>query len=124
MQFTLNRTLSGGYRPPKGGTSSRKPHLESIHLIRRWKGPCEERQAVFEAVEWPSLTVQNRKTETRHFPRIGEKRVSRNYLTVTTPVIGNMPDYLSDSELERMEEFASTPKYKRKPDLLIPSDGE
>jgi hypothetical protein len=35
-----------------------------------------------------------------------------------------MPDFLSDGDLERMEEFATTPKYKRNPDLLVPSDSE
>jgi len=35
-----------------------------------------------------------------------------------------MADYLSESELKRMERFAATPKYRRDPDQLVPSDSE
>jgi hypothetical protein len=33
-----------------------------------------------------------------------------------------MRDRLTDSELERIAEFATTPKYKRTPDQLVPDD--
>lgn len=35
-----------------------------------------------------------------------------------------MADYLSESDLKRMEKFAATPKYEREPELLVPDDGE
>lgn len=35
-----------------------------------------------------------------------------------------MADYLSEGDLERMEQFASTPKYKRDPEQLVPKEGE
>lgn len=35
-----------------------------------------------------------------------------------------MPDFLSDSDLKRMEKFAATPKYERDPDLLLPGDSD
>ena len=31
-----------------------------------------------------------------------------------------MPEYLSDSELKRIEEFAKKPAYKREPEQLLP----
>jgi hypothetical protein len=31
-----------------------------------------------------------------------------------------MPEYLSDSELERIEKFAKKPAYKREPEQLLP----
>lgn len=31
-----------------------------------------------------------------------------------------MPEYLSDSELERIEQFAKKPAYKREPEQLLP----
>ena len=34
-----------------------------------------------------------------------------------------MPEHLSDSELERMKEFAETPAYKREPEQLLPRSG-
>lgn len=40
------------------------------------------------------------------------------------PVVDYMADYLSESDLKRMAEFASTPKYKRDPELLVPSERE
>ena len=33
---------------------------------------------------------------------------------------GRVPEYLSDNELERMEEFAKKPAYKREPEQLLP----
>jgi len=35
-----------------------------------------------------------------------------------------MADYLSESELKRMEKFAATPKYKREPELLEPTESD
>lgn len=41
-----------------------------------------------------------------------------------------MVDYLSESEMDRIAEFVATPKYERKPEILVPdkdevaSDGE
>jgi hypothetical protein len=35
-----------------------------------------------------------------------------------------MPEYLSEQDLDRIAEFASTPKYKRNPDLLVPNEDE
>jgi hypothetical protein len=35
-----------------------------------------------------------------------------------------MAKHLSEDDLERMEQFAATPKYKREPELLIPTDAE
>ena len=32
----------------------------------------------------------------------------------------HVPEYLSDSELERIEEFAKKPAYKREPEQLLP----
>jgi len=40
------------------------------------------------------------------------------------PVVDYMADYLSESDLKRMAEFASTPKYKRDPELLVPTERE
>ncbi len=31
-----------------------------------------------------------------------------------------MPEHISDSEMERIAEFATTPMYKRSPDQLLP----
>jgi len=31
-----------------------------------------------------------------------------------------MPEHLSETELERMKEFAETPAYKREPEQLLP----
>lgn len=31
-----------------------------------------------------------------------------------------MPDHLSDTEMERIREFANTPAYQRKPEQLLP----
>lgn len=36
----------------------------------------------------------------------------------------SMPKWLSDSEQERIAEFAATPKYKRDPEMLSPDDDE
>lgn len=33
-----------------------------------------------------------------------------------------MGDHLSDNELERISEFANTPKYKRSPEQLLPGE--
>jgi hypothetical protein len=33
-----------------------------------------------------------------------------------------MPMHLSDSEMERIEQFVETPAYKRTPDILLPDD--
>lgn len=33
-----------------------------------------------------------------------------------------MADYISESEMERIEAFVETPAYKRSPDQLLPSD--
>ena len=38
--------------------------------------------------------------------------------------VAYMADYLSEGDLERMEQFASTPKYKRDPEQLVPNEGE
>jgi hypothetical protein len=35
-----------------------------------------------------------------------------------------MSRHISDSERERMEEFARTPVYKREPDQLLPDEDE
>ncbi len=35
-----------------------------------------------------------------------------------------MPKWLSESERERIAEFAATPKYKRDPEMLAPDDDE
>lgn len=35
-----------------------------------------------------------------------------------------MAGHLSDEELRRMKRFANTPKYARKPEQLLPDDGE
>lgn len=35
-----------------------------------------------------------------------------------------MAGHLSDSEMERIVEFASTPKYERSPEQLVPEEGE
>jgi hypothetical protein len=32
--------------------------------------------------------------------------------------------HLTDSDLERIVEFANTPKYEREPEILVPDDGE
>ncbi len=32
-----------------------------------------------------------------------------------------MPEHISKQELERMQEFANTPVYKREPEQLMPS---
>lgn len=34
-----------------------------------------------------------------------------------------MPDHLSDTEMERIREFANTPAYQRKPEQLMPESG-
>lgn len=36
----------------------------------------------------------------------------------------DMADYLSESDLKRMKQFAATPKYEREPDLLVPQDAD
>jgi len=33
-----------------------------------------------------------------------------------------MSDHLSESEMERIEQFVETPAYKRTPDLLLPDE--
>lgn len=33
-----------------------------------------------------------------------------------------MANHISESEMERIEEFVETPAYKRTPDLLLPGD--
>lgn len=33
-----------------------------------------------------------------------------------------MDGYITQSDMERIIEFASTPKYKREPEMLIPED--
>jgi len=33
-----------------------------------------------------------------------------------------MDGYLTESEMNRISEFASTPKYEREPEMLLPSD--
>ena len=38
--------------------------------------------------------------------------------------ITDMADYLSESDLKRMKQFASTPKYERDPDQLVPQDAD
>lgn len=35
-----------------------------------------------------------------------------------------MSGRITDDEKRRMEEFASTPKYKRGPEMLVPEPGE
>jgi hypothetical protein len=35
-----------------------------------------------------------------------------------------MGDFLSDSDLDRIAEFAATPEYERNPELLVPDDDE
>ncbi len=35
-----------------------------------------------------------------------------------------MTGHLSDEDLHRMKEFAKTPKYKRKPEHLVPEEGD
>lgn len=35
-----------------------------------------------------------------------------------------MAGHLSESELNRIAAFANTPKYKRNPDLLVPTDDD
>lgn len=35
-----------------------------------------------------------------------------------------MPKWLSDSERERIAEFAETPKYERDPEMLAPDDDD
>ncbi len=35
-----------------------------------------------------------------------------------------MPKWLSESERERIAEFAATPKYERDPEMLSPDDDE
>lgn len=35
-----------------------------------------------------------------------------------------MAGHLSDEELKRIEKFAKTPKYKRRPEHLVPEDGD
>lgn len=32
-----------------------------------------------------------------------------------------MPEHISDKELQRMQEFAETPVYKREPEQLMPN---
>jgi hypothetical protein len=33
-----------------------------------------------------------------------------------------MPNHISESEMERIEQFVETPAYKRTPDLLLPDE--
>lgn len=33
-----------------------------------------------------------------------------------------MPKHISESEMERIEQFVETPAYKRTPDLLLPDE--
>jgi hypothetical protein len=35
-----------------------------------------------------------------------------------------MSTHLSDSDLERIQEFVATPRYERSPEQLVPEDGE
>jgi len=35
-----------------------------------------------------------------------------------------MPEHITDSELERMTEFANTPTYLRTPEQLLPEDAD
>lgn len=35
-----------------------------------------------------------------------------------------MPSRLSESDLERIEEFANLPAYHREPDMLLPQDAQ
>lgn len=35
-----------------------------------------------------------------------------------------MTEHLTDEELERIAEFANTPKYRRSPELLVPGSDE
>lgn len=35
-----------------------------------------------------------------------------------------MAEWLSESDRERIEEFAATPKYERDPDMLAPDDSD
>lgn len=35
-----------------------------------------------------------------------------------------MPKYLSECDLDRIAEFAATPKYERDPELLVPDDDD
>ena len=35
-----------------------------------------------------------------------------------------MPEHITDSELERMAEFANTPTYLRTPEQLLPDDAD
>lgn len=35
-----------------------------------------------------------------------------------------MTQWLSDSDRERIQEFAKTPKYERSPEMLAPESGE
>lgn len=44
------------------------------------------------------------------------------YLTVLFPKGCPMVHHLSTEDLERMREFAETPRYKRSPDTLVPSE--
>ncbi len=34
-----------------------------------------------------------------------------------------MSTHLSDSDLERIQEFVATPRYERSPEQLVPEDG-
>lgn len=44
------------------------------------------------------------------------------YLNVSWPKRSSMVQHLSTEDLERMREFAETPRYKRSPDTLVPSE--
>lgn len=35
-----------------------------------------------------------------------------------------MPEHLSQSEIDRISEFVSTPKYERTPEMLVPNEEE
>jgi hypothetical protein len=39
---------------------------------------------------------------------------------MVSSLCGHVLEYLSDSELERIEEFAKKPAYKREPEQLLP----
>lgn len=45
-------------------------------------------------------------------------------LNIERRSVAYMAEYLSEDDLERMEQFAATPKYERDPELLVPTDGE